>query len=119
MSEPIHRHHTNARMSKIVRHRGLIYLCGQTAAGSAATDITEQTKEVLSRVDTLLGEASSDRTHLISAVIHLRSMADFTAMNVAWEAWIPQGMAPARTTVEARLAWPGLLVEITAIAAEA
>ncbi|UUZ73157.1 hypothetical protein LP415_07380 [Polaromonas sp. P1(28)-8] len=38
----IQRHHTNARISKIVRHGGLLYLSGQTAKGSpsAAGDIS-------------------------------------------------------------------------------
>jgi len=117
MNDAIDRHHTNARMSKIVRHGGLIYLCGQTAAGSAATEIADQTREVLSRIDALLAEAGSDRTRLISALIHLKSMGDFAAMNAVWDDWVPPGTAPARTTVQAQLAWPGLLVEITVAAA--
>ena len=52
MSE-IERMHTNARMSKFVRHGGLVYLCGQTASGSreATADVSAQTCEMLSRVD--------------------------------------------------------------------
>jgi enamine deaminase RidA (YjgF/YER057c/UK114 family) len=114
----IERKHTNARMSKIVRHDALVYLCGQTAAGtpSAESDIAAQTHETLARVDALLDEAGSNRSRILSAVVHLRDMADFAAMNAAWESWIPPGSAPARTTVEARLASPGLLVEVTVIA---
>lgn len=36
MSMSIERFHTGPRMSKIVRHAGLVYLCGQTSSGSAA-----------------------------------------------------------------------------------
>jgi len=39
-------------------------------------------------------------------------------MNAAWDAWVPAGHAPARATVEARLASPDLFVEMTAIAAK-
>lgn len=115
----IERTHTNARMSKIVRHGGLVYLCGQTAGGSgnASADITAQTHETLSRVDALLAEAGSDRKRILSATIYLRHMEDFAAMNAVWESWIAPGTAPARTTVEARLALTSLLVEVTVVAA--
>lgn len=114
----IERFDTGARMSKIVRHAGLVYLCGQTAK-RAAGDVAQQTEETLSRVDELLARAGSDRSHLISALIHLRDIADFAAMNRVWEAWLPAGTAPARTTVQAALASPELLVEITVVAAVA
>lgn len=117
MSNLIERHHTNARMSKIVLHGGLIYLCGQTSSGSEIIDVEGQACEVLRRIDALLIEVGSDRSRLISAVIHLKDIGDFAAMNSAWEAWMPSGASPARTTVEARLASPDLKVEITVIAA--
>ncbi|SEM03968.1 Enamine deaminase RidA, house cleaning of reactive enamine intermediates, YjgF/YER057c/UK114 family [Variovorax sp. YR750] len=115
----IERKHTNARMSKIVRHGGLVYLCGQTASGSAnATgDIAAQTQEVLARIDALLTEAGTNRERILSTTIYLRSIDDFAAMNSIWESWIAQGSAPARTTVEARLASSSLLVEMTVVAA--
>ena len=115
----IDRKHTNTRMSKIVRHGDLVYLCGQTASGSAeaSADITAQTHETLSRVDSLLSEAGSSRTRILSATIYLRDMSDFSAMNAVWESWIEPGTAPARTTVEARLASASLLVEVTVLAA--
>lgn len=115
----IERKHTNARMSKIVRYGDLVYLCGQTANGSASAnaDITAQTHETLSRVDALLTEAGSDRALILSATIYLRDIGDFAAMNAVWESWITPGTAPARTTVEARLASANLLFEVTVNAA--
>lgn len=115
----IERKHTNARMSKIVLHGGLVYLCGQTASGGPAAtgDVVVQTRETLSRVDALLEEAGCDRTRILSATIYLRDMKDFDAMNGVWESWVAQGTAPARTTVEARLGSSSLLVEVTITAA--
>lgn len=113
----IDRKHIGPRMSKIVRHAGLAYLCGQTSSGSDASSIQDQTREVLDRIDALLGEAGSDRSLILSALIHLKSIDDFSSMNQIWEGWIPAGAAPARTTVEARLASDGLKVEITVVAA--
>ena len=113
----ITRTHTTARMSKIVRHGNLVYLCGQTSSGADATDMAGQTREVLSRIDALLKEAGSDKSKLLTALIHVRSMNDFAAMNAVWDAWVPPGAAPARTTVQAALAADHLLVEITVVAA--
>lgn len=117
MTQTIQRHHTNARMSKIVQYGGMVYLCGQTSSGSLAHDVSEQTLEVLSRIDALLTEVGTDRKSILTATIYLKSIADFATMNTVWESWMPQGSAPARTTVEARLAAESLLVEITITAA--
>lgn len=67
----IQRHHSNARISKILMHGGLAYLCGQTAKGSTAaeSDVAAQTTEVLSRIDTLLAEVGTDTTRLLTATI--------------------------------------------------
>ncbi len=37
-------------------------------------------------------------------------------MNEVWSAWLSPGQAPSRTTVQAALARPDILVEITVIA---
>ena len=113
----ITRTHSTARMSKIVRHGDLVYLCGQTSGGTDIADMAGQTSEVLRRVDALLKEAGSDKSKLLTALIHVRSMNDFAAMNAVWDAWVPVGAAPARTTVQAALALDQLLVEITVVAA--
>ena len=44
-------------------------------------------------------------------------MKDFAAMNAVWDAWVPEGHAPARACAEARMARPELLVEVSVIAA--
>lgn len=119
MATAISRHHTQTRMSKAVIHGDTIYLCGQTAGGAEAGDITAQTQEALRRVDALLQEFGSDRRHILSALLHIKTMDDFAAMNAVWDAWVPEGCAPARTTVQAELARPELLFEITVVAAKA
>lgn len=118
----IQRQYTNSRLSKIVRYGGLVYLCGQTAKGSAyaSSDITAQTNEVLSRVEALLAEAGSNPGRLLSATVYLRDISDFSGMNAVWEQWLAdrQAAAPVRTTVEAALATDGLRIEVTVVAAE-
>ena len=40
-------------------------------------------------------------------------------MNAVWDAWVAPGAAPARATVEAKLAAPVYTVEIACVAAQA
>lgn len=104
------------RMSKIVIHNDTVYLCGQVAKNSD-DDIDEQTHTMLEKVDELLQQAGSDRKHILSATIYLKDMKDFSAMNDIWDTWVIEGFSPARACVEASLARPELLVEISVIAA--
>ncbi|MCL6270465.1 RidA family protein [Sansalvadorimonas sp. 2012CJ34-2] len=113
----ITRMETRQRMSRIVKHNGTIYLCGQVAEDASA-GIQEQTRTMLAKVDALLEQAGSDREHILSATVYIRDMKDFTAMNEVWDAWVPEGHAPARACVEARMARPELLVEVSVVAAE-
>jgi len=108
---------TKARMSRIVKHNGTIYLCGQVCK-DATKGITEQTSSMLEKVDELLEQAGSDREHLLSATIYVSDMKYFADMNAVWDAWVPEGHAPARACVEAKMARDVLLVEISVVAAE-
>jgi enamine deaminase RidA (YjgF/YER057c/UK114 family) len=54
---------------------------------------------------------------MLTMQIFIADMADFAAMNRAWDAWMDPAHKPARMTVEARLANPSWRVEITGIAA--
>jgi enamine deaminase RidA (YjgF/YER057c/UK114 family) len=113
----IQRIETNQRMSRIVIHQGTVYLCGQVAV-DADKGIEEQTQTMLDKVDTLLLDAGSDRLHILSATIYIKNIQDFTLMNKVWDQWVPEGYAPARTCVQASMARPELLVEISVVAAQ-
>ncbi|MBP2699896.1 RidA family protein [Photobacterium lucens] len=113
----IERLETGARMSRIVKHNGTIYLCGQVCA-DATKGITEQTQTMLDKVEALLLQAGSDKEHMLSATIYIKDMSMFAEMNAVWDNWVPQGHAPARACVEASMARDALLVEISVIAAE-
>lgn len=79
MTDQINRDDMTPRMSKIVRHAGVIDLCGQTAKGSATPDIKQQTRETLARVDALVVKAGSDRSRILSTLIrpgHARFRGD-------------------------------------------
>ncbi|KZN47285.1 RidA family protein [Pseudoalteromonas luteoviolacea] len=112
----ITRKHTNQRMSRIVVHNDTIYLCGQVCK-DATQGIKEQTQTMLDKVDALLAEANSDKYHILSATVYISDMKYFAQMNEVWDAWIPEGHAPARACVEAAMARPELLVEVSVTAA--
>ncbi|KZN47591.1 RidA family protein [Pseudoalteromonas luteoviolacea] len=112
----ITRKHTNQRMSRIVVHNDTIYLCGQVCK-DATQGIQEQTQTMLDKVDALLEEANSDKYHLLSATVYISDMQYFAQMNEVWDAWVPEGHAPARACVEAAMARPELLVEVSVVAA--
>ena len=112
----ITRHHTGQRMSQIVIHGDTIYLAGQVAADPGA-DVQEQTRQILDKIDGLLAEAGSDKSRILSAQVWLASIGHVAQMNQIWDAWVPEGHAPARACIEARLVSPDLLVEIGVIAA--
>ena len=104
------------RMSRIVKHGDTIYLCGQTAKDSTKC-IKEQTATTLEKVEELLEKAGSDKRHILSVTIYVRDMKDFAAMNEIWDAWVEECYQPARACVEARMARPELLVEMSVVAA--
>jgi len=109
---------TSERMSKIVIHNNTIYLCGQVGADQdGPLSMTRQAENMLARVDSLLEQAGSGRESILSATIYVRDIKDFEDMNLVWDSWVPEGHAPARACVEARMARPDLLVEISVVAA--
>jgi enamine deaminase RidA (YjgF/YER057c/UK114 family) len=112
----VQRFDVGARLSEMAVHNGVCYLAGQVAA-DGAQDITGQTRQVLAAIDALLARAGSDKSKLLMCQIFIRDLADFTAMNAVWEAWLPAGAAPPRATVQANLAKPEWRVEMVVTAA--
>ena len=80
-------------------------------------DISAQTENLLASVEQLLAQAGSDKSHLLMATIYLSDMADYDAMNAVWDAWVPEGYAPTRACVEAKLSHAKYRVEIALTAA--
>ncbi len=104
------------RLSGAVVHNTTVYLAGQVP-DDASGDAEAQTADVLRQVDALLRQAGTDKTHLLTMQVFLADMADYPAMNRAWDAWLDPRHKPARLTVQARLADPAWRVEIMGIAA--
>jgi enamine deaminase RidA (YjgF/YER057c/UK114 family) len=112
----IKRFQTGARMSQVVVHQGVAYVAGQVA-DEATPSVADQTKQVLSKIERLLAEAGTDKSRIVMANVWLSDIGRFAEMNEVWDAWVSPGCAPARATVQAALARPGRVVEISAVAA--
>ncbi len=113
----IERKQVGARMSQIICHGDTVYLAGQVAQDAAGEPAGAQMANILERIDGLLAEAGSDKSKTLSATIWLADMRDYDAINEKWDAWVPEGAAPARACVEAKLAFTKFTVEVGVIAA--
>jgi len=107
------------RMSQAVIHNKTVYLAGQVATSARGRSVAEQTRDILARIEQLLAEANSDKSHILSATIWLVDMATFADMNSVWDRWVVDGATPARATVvSTQLAGPDYKIEIAVIAAQ-
>ena len=113
----IERHETGPRMSKAVIHGDTLYLAGIVADNPKGKSTGEQTRSILSQIDSFLATAGTNKAKLLSANIWITDMANFAEMNAVWDAWVSPGNTPARATVEAKLASPDYNVEIMVVAA--
>ena len=111
----IQRYGTTRRYSDSVVHNDVIYLVEVPANLDA--DVTGQTENLLASIERLLAQAGSDKSRLLMVTIYLADMADYAAMNAVWDAWLPDGSAPSRACVQARLANPEFRVEMVLTAA--
>lgn len=117
MSQDLQRLHVAARYSEAAVFNGVVYLAGMVPE-CKATDIRSQTADVLRQVELRLAEAGSDKTRILRTQIYLKDIADISAMNEVWDAWVVAGSAPPRATVEAALADPTYRIEIVVTAAQ-
>jgi enamine deaminase RidA (YjgF/YER057c/UK114 family) len=99
------------RFCQAVIANGIVTTAGITARDTAG-DVVAQTRDILTQIDALLGQAGTSKAKLLTANIWLRDIAQFSAMNSVWDGWVDMQNLPVRATVEARLALPDLLVEI-------
>ncbi|RZJ37637.1 MAG: RidA family protein, partial [Brevundimonas sp.] len=74
---------SDGRMSQAVIHGDTIWLAGQV--GEPGEDVVAQTRTALAEIDSLLAEAGSSKSQILSATIWLADIADFEAMNSVWD----------------------------------
>lgn len=97
-----------------------IFTAGQVAWDQngdvvAHGDVSQQTVQTLNNVKSVLEEGGASLDDVVKCNVYLKDIADFQAMNAVFARYFPND-PPARTTVQALLAEPEMLVEIEAIA---
>ncbi len=109
--------------SQGIRVGNLIFTAGQIPLDPAtqqvvAGGIAEQAKRVLENLQAILEEAGSGLDRVVKATVYLKSMDDFAAMNVVYDAYLGRDgeEPPARTTVEVARLPKNALIEIDVIA---
>jgi 2-iminobutanoate/2-iminopropanoate deaminase len=112
---------TGLPYSQAVRHGDLVFVAGQVALDPATGQVVEgdirpQTRQVLKNIEAILRAAGTSLEHAVECLCLLSNIGDFAAFNEVYKGFFPKD-PPARTTVQAVLPRPGLLVEIRAVAA--
>lgn len=105
----------DTRIHHGVVHNKTVYLTGQVAEPGQPAGA--QMREVLAKIDDLLGKAGTDKTRILHVQMWLDDVRDFDEVNAVWDQWMPKHHAPARSSGESRMAKPGILVELIVIAA--
>ncbi len=106
--------------SQVVRAGDFLYVSGQGPIDPATqkfvfSDIRGETSLTLENVERVLNGCGASRKNIVKCGVFLADAADFSAMNEIYAAFF-EGTAPARTTVQATLAEPGMKVEIDCVA---
>lgn len=99
---------------------GFVYTAGQVAWNDKGKlvglgDVRAQTRQVLKNVKSILAEAGATVDDVLKCNVYLSDIRYFQVMNEEFAKVFPKD-PPARTTVQAPLAEPEMLVEIEAIA---
>ena len=113
----IKRHEPAKIYSKVVEANGFVFTAGVTAE-DVKQDAKGQSQQILKEIDRLLKLAGTDKTKVVSATIWVADIRHRDAMNEAWNSWTGGENLPGRACIEAKLADPRMLVEISVVAAK-
>ena len=102
-----------------MRANGFVFTAGQVGTDAtgrlAGPDVQSQTRQAIENVRAVLEAGGSGLDRLVKVTVFLSDMRVFDGMNEVYRELIPEPR-PGRSTVEARLARPEILVEIEGIA---
>lgn len=109
----------NPNLSPATRFGDMVFVAGQTGrhpvSGEVGKGVREQTRYAIERIRAILEAAGTSLDNVLTVTTHLTKREDLPAYNDEYGKFFPTNK-PARTTVEAMLNSPDLLVEITATA---
>ena len=110
----------NLPFSAGIRANGFVFTAGQVGTDPrtgelAGADVRSQTRQTIANLRAVLEAGGSSLDNLVKTTVFLADLRTFDAMNEVYRELIPEPR-PGRSTVEARLARPEILVEIEGIA---
>ena len=99
---------------------GFLFVSGQGAIDPktgqlVGPDIETQTRQTLTNVQNIVEASGLSMLDVVKVSIFLKDIGDFKKMNEVYKTFFTQN-PPSRTTVEANLPLPAMLIEIEAIA---
>lgn len=103
-----------------IKANGFIFTAGQVGTDPrtgkiAGPDVASQTRQVIANLQAILEAGGSSLGQLVKTTVFLADMRLFEEMNAVYRELIPEPR-PGRSTVQASLARPEILVEIEAVA---
>lgn len=106
--------------SQGIKAGDLLFISGQGAIDPktgrlVGSGIEEQTKQTLTNIKGIVEASGLSMRDVVKVSIFLKSLDDFKEMNETYKTFFPEG-PPSRTTVEAKLPLPDMLIEIDAVA---
>jgi 2-iminobutanoate/2-iminopropanoate deaminase len=109
-----------APLSHAVKVGNLVFVSGTTpfipGGREMAPDFAGQMHQVLKNITVILQEAGTSLDKVVKANVILTDIAHFQEMNDIYRSYFREGNYPARTTIEAPLAVPGMMLEIECVA---
>ena len=103
-----------------IKANGFIFTAGQVGSDPATgkvvgPDVGSQTRQTILNLQAILEAGGSSLAQLVKTTVFLSDLRLFDEMNAVYREMIPEPR-PGRSTVEAKLARPEILVEIEGIA---
>lgn len=109
-----------APLSHGVKVGNLLFVSGTTpfkpGSRDMAPDFAGQMHQVMANIKVILEEAGTSIDRIAKCNVILTRISDFQEMNDIYRSYFAEGNFPARTTIEAPLAVPGMLLEIECVA---
>lgn len=113
--------------SKVIKADGFVHIKSHVGLHPDTEEIVdgiaEQTRVTLDWLRLALDHAGAQMSDLVKINVYLADIdADFEGMNAAYDDYMREAgldKPPARTTVGVPLSWPGLLVQMDALAVDA
>jgi len=109
-----------APLSHAVTVGNLVFVSGTTpfkpGSRDMAPDFEGQMHQVMQNIKVILEEAGTSFDKVVKANVILTDIGHFQKMNDIYRSYFTEGNYPARTTIQAPLAVPGMMLEIECVA---